>query len=61
MKEYRLEEISDDGKAYLAMIEYTETELKTQFGDVDSAKMIAGTHSKWHLAETLEVPDPPTE
>jgi hypothetical protein len=61
MKAYRLERISDDGQSYTGMIVQSEAHLKTRFGDADSAKMIAGTHPQWHLAETLEFPDPPTE
>ena len=61
MKAYRLEELSDDGQSYTNMIIQSEAQLKTLFGDADCVKMIAGEHSKWHLAETLDVPDLPTE
>jgi hypothetical protein len=61
MKAYRLEKLSADGTYYEGMIVETETQLKKHAGDAESAKMIAGTHPQWHLAETLEVPDPPTE
>ena len=61
MKAYRVEKLSDDGQSYTNMIVQSEAQLRTQFGDAESAEMIAGTHPQWHLAETLEVPDPPTE
>ena len=58
---YRIEKLSDDGTAYTEMVEASEAGIKEVHGDTEGAKIIAGEHDKWHLTETYEVPDPPSE
>lgn len=61
MKMYRIEKISDDGQSYEEMVTGTEEGIKEAHGDTEGAKIIAGEHEQWHLAETYEVPDSPSE
>ena len=58
---YRIEKLSDDGTAYTHMVEASETKIKEVHGDTEGAKIIAEEHEQWHLTETYEVPDPPSE
>ena len=58
---YRIEKLSADGTAYTEMVEASEAKIKEVHGDTEGAKIIAGEHDKWHLTETYEVPDPPSE
>ena len=58
---YRIEKLSDDGNSYTEMVEAIEAVIKEIHGDTEGAKIIAGEHDKWHLVETYEVPDPPSE
>ena len=58
---YRIEKLSDDGTSYTDMVEASEAGIKGVHGDTEGAKIIAGEHEQWHLAETYEVPDPPSE
>jgi len=58
---YRIEKLSDDGTAYTHMVEASEVKIKEVHGDTEGAKIIAGKHEQWHLVETYEVPDPPSE
>ncbi len=61
MKMYRIEKISNDGQSYEEMVTGTEKAIKEVHGDTVGAKIMAGEHDKWHLVETFEVPDPPSE
>ena len=61
MKMYRIELINDAGDSYLSMAIGSEEQIKKEHGDTEGAKIIAGEHDKWHLTETYEVPDPPSE
>ena len=58
---YRIEKLSADGTAYTEMVEASEAGIKEVHGDTEGAKIIAGEHEQWHLAETYEVPDPKPE
>ncbi len=58
---YRIEKINADGTAYTEMVEASEAGIKEFHGDTEGAKIIAGEHDKWHLVETYEIPDPPSE
>lgn len=60
-KIYRIELISDSGDFYAKMARGTEEEIKRIHGDTEGAKIIAGEHDKWHLTQTFEIPDPPSE
>ena len=58
---YRIEKINDAGTAYTDLVEAEEKAIKEVFGDAEGVKIIAGKHDKWHLVETYEVPDSPSE
>ena len=56
---YRIEKLSESGDHYTDYSVMSEPQMVQRFGETEAAQMIAGTHPTWHLAETLEVPDPP--
>ena len=58
---YRIEKLSDDGTAYTEMVEADEAGIKEVHGDTEGANIMAGEHKQWHLSETYEIPDTPSE